>query len=82
MSVCRNTLIIRIILIIRINSHYKNYTRNTLIIVIMSKNQMNQRHIDPKPAGPGSILTSRKETSSLSRVVRDGGDPFSVPLSG
>ena len=31
---------------------------------------------------PSSILTSRTETSSLSRVVRDGGDPFSVPLSG
>ena len=31
---------------------------------------------------PGSILTSRTETSSLSRAVRDGGDPFSVPLSG
>ena len=27
---------------------------------------------------PGSILTSRTETSSLSRVVRNGGDPFSV----
>ena len=31
---------------------------------------------------PGSILTSRTETSSLSRVVRDSGDPCSVPLSG
>ena len=31
---------------------------------------------------PGSILTSRTETSSLSRVVRDDGDPCSVPLSG
>ena len=31
---------------------------------------------------PGSILTSRTETSSLSRVVRDGWDPCSVPLSG
>ena len=31
---------------------------------------------------PGSILTSRTETSSLSRVIRDGGDPCSVPLSG
>ena len=30
----------------------------------------------------GSILTSRTETSSLSRVVRDGGDPGTVPLSG
>ena len=30
----------------------------------------------------GSILTSRTETSSLSRVVRDGWDPCSVPLSG
>ena len=30
---------------------------------------------------PGSILTSRTETSSLSRVVRDGGYPFSVPSS-
>ena len=32
---------------------------------------------------PGSILTSRTETSSLyiSRVVRDGGDPCFVPLS-
>ena len=29
---------------------------------------------------PGSILTSRTETSSLSRVVRDGWDPCSVPL--
>ena len=29
---------------------------------------------------PGSILTSRTETSSLSRVVRDGWDPGSVPL--
>ena len=31
---------------------------------------------------PGSILTSRTETSSLSRVVRDGWDPSSVPVSG
>ena len=31
---------------------------------------------------PGSILISRTETSSLSRVVRDGGDPCSVPLTG
>ena len=31
---------------------------------------------------PGSILTSRTETSSLSRVVRDGGGPFYVPLTG
>ena len=31
---------------------------------------------------PGSILTSRTEASSLSRVVRDGWDPCSVPLSG
>ena len=31
---------------------------------------------------PGSILTSRTETSSLSRVVRNGWDPCSVPLSG
>ena len=31
---------------------------------------------------PGSILTSRTETSSLSRVVRDGWDPCSVPISG
>ena len=31
---------------------------------------------------PGSILTSRIETNSLSRMVRDGGDPCSVPLSG
>ena len=31
---------------------------------------------------PGSILTSRTETSSLSRVVRDGWDPCSVPLHG
>ena len=31
---------------------------------------------------PGSILTSRSETTSLSRVVRDGWDPCSVPLSG
>ena len=30
---------------------------------------------------PGSILTSRIETSSLSRVVRDGWDPCSLPLS-
>ena len=30
----------------------------------------------------GSILTSRTETSSLSRVVRDGWDPYSVPVSG
>ena len=30
---------------------------------------------------PGSILTSRTETSSLSRVVRDSWDPCSVPLS-
>ena len=30
----------------------------------------------------GSILTSRTETNSLSRVVRDGGYPCSVPLSG
>ena len=28
----------------------------------------------------GSILTSRTEASSLSRVVRDGWDPCSVPL--
>ena len=31
---------------------------------------------------PGSILISRTETSSLSRVVRDGWHPCSVPLSG
>ena len=31
---------------------------------------------------PGSIQTSRTETSSLSRVVRDGWDPCCVPLSG
>ena len=31
---------------------------------------------------PGSSLTSRTETSSLSRVVRDGWDPSSVPVSG
>ena len=31
---------------------------------------------------PGSILTSRTETSSLSRVVRDGWDQSSDPLSG
>ena len=31
---------------------------------------------------PGSILTSRTETSSLSRVVRDGWDPSSVPVNG
>ena len=31
---------------------------------------------------PGSILTSRTETSSLSRVVRDGWDPWYVTLSG
>ena len=30
----------------------------------------------------GSNLTSRTETSSLSRVVRDGWDPCSEPLSG
>ena len=30
----------------------------------------------------GSVLTSRTETSSLSRVVMDGGDPFSAPVSG
>ena len=30
----------------------------------------------------GSILISRTETSSLSRVVRGGWDPCSVPLSG
>ena len=30
---------------------------------------------------PGSILTSRAETSSLSRVVRRGWDPCSVPVS-
>ena len=30
----------------------------------------------------GSILTSRTETSSLLRVVRDGWDPCSIPLSG
>ena len=30
---------------------------------------------------PGSILTSRTETSSLSRVVRDGWDPCSAHLS-
>ena len=30
---------------------------------------------------PGSILTSRTETSSLSRVVRDCWDPCSVPVS-
>ena len=31
---------------------------------------------------PGSILTSRTEISSLSRVVRGGWDPCSVPVSG
>ena len=31
---------------------------------------------------PCSILTSRTETSSLSRVVRDGWDPCFVPVSG
>ena len=31
---------------------------------------------------PGSILTSRTGTRSLSRMVRDRGDPFSVPVSG
>ena len=31
---------------------------------------------------PGSILTYWTETSSLSRVVRYGGDPCSVPVSG
>ena len=31
---------------------------------------------------PGSILTSGTENSSISRLVRDAGDPFSVPLSG
>ena len=31
---------------------------------------------------PGSILTSRTETSSPSRVVRDVWDPCSVPVSG
>ena len=31
---------------------------------------------------PGSILTSRTETRSLSPVVIDGFDPCSVPLSG
>ena len=31
---------------------------------------------------PGSIFTSGTETSSLSRVVRDGGDPCSVSLIG
>ena len=31
---------------------------------------------------PGSIPTSRTETNSLSRVVRDGWDPSSVPVSG
>ena len=31
---------------------------------------------------PGSILTSRTETSYLSRVVRRGWDPWSVPVSG
>ena len=31
---------------------------------------------------PGSILNSRTETSSLSRVVGDGWDPSSVPLIG
>ena len=31
---------------------------------------------------PGAILTSRTETSSVSRVVSDGGDPYAVPLSG
>ena len=30
---------------------------------------------------PGTILTSRTETHSLSRMVRDGWDPCSVPLS-
>ena len=30
---------------------------------------------------PGSILTSRTETNSVSRVVRDGWDKCSVPLS-
>ena len=31
---------------------------------------------------PGSILISTTETSSLSRAVRDGWDPSSVPASG
>ena len=31
---------------------------------------------------PGSILTSRTEISFLSRVVRDGRDTCSIPLSG
>ena len=31
---------------------------------------------------PCSILTFRTETSSISRVVMDGWDPFSVALSG
>ena len=31
---------------------------------------------------PGSILTSRTETSSLLRVVKDGWDPCSEPLIG
>ena len=30
---------------------------------------------------PGSILTSRKEPGSLSREVRDGWEPSSVPVS-
>ena len=29
---------------------------------------------------PSSILTSRTETSSISQVVRDGWDPYSLPL--
>ena len=31
---------------------------------------------------PGSILTSRTKTNPLSRVVRGGGDPCSVPIIG
>ena len=31
---------------------------------------------------PGLILTSRTETRSLSRVVKNGWDPCSVPLRG
>ena len=57
-----------------------------LIVVLTARGRVRRvtdctvRGLEFKP--PGSILTSRTETSSLSRVVRDGWDPCSIPLSG
>ena len=49
---------------------------------LKSQRSRRTQESEDSSSNPGSILTSRTETSSASLVVRDGGDPCFVALSG